>query len=63
MPDRRDDRQLHLSLRIRPDAKLGKRDGVTKDQPAVTDLNRVRALRHGTTVLERVIREGFTKKK
>ena len=62
MPERRDDRQLHLSFRTQHDAKLGKRDGVKRDQP-VTDLNGVRTLRHGVTVLERVIREGFTKKK
>ena len=36
--------------------------GIKKHQP-VTDLNSVRASRHGANVLKRVIREGFTKKK
>ena len=62
MPERRDDRQLHLSFRMKRDPKFSKNDGRDKSQP-VTDLNSVRAARHGVAVLQRVIREGFTKKK
>lgn len=62
MPERRDDRQLHLSLRTPPGAQSGKSNAIKKEQP-VTDLNSVRTLRHGAATLERVIKEGFTKKK
>jgi hypothetical protein len=60
MPERRDDRQLHLSLRTH-DAQSSKSD--VKKAGQVTDLNSVRTSRHGSNVLKRVIREGFTKKK
>jgi hypothetical protein len=62
MPERRDDRQLHLSFQVRRDSKSENSDGTRKHQP-VTDLNSVRSSRHGADVLKRVIREGFTKKK
>ena len=62
MPERHDDRQLHLSLQARKESKSEKRD-VIKDHQSVTELNTVRASRHGANVLRRVIREGFTKGK
>jgi len=61
MPERPKDRQLNLSFRSRNDVKLDSRASAKPNKP-ITDLNRVRALRHGTAVLERVIREGYTKK-
>ena len=60
MSERRDDRQLRLSLQTRRDAESSKVDSSQKTN-SVTDLGRIRSQRHGTTVLERVIREGFTK--
>jgi hypothetical protein len=62
MRERRDDRQLHLSLQTGHDAPTKKADVVKKDRPVV-DLGNVRSSRHGANVLERVIREGFTRKK
>ena len=63
MPKQRDDPQLHLSLQTRgDDAQLNKRGVIKKDRPII-DLGSIRTSRHGAIVLERVIREGFTKKK
>ncbi|MGQ0686537.1 hypothetical protein [Bradyrhizobium sp.] len=63
MSERKDDRQLRLSFRVQHEARISKGGGdVRRDKP-VTDLNSVRAVRHGASVLERVIREGYTKKK
>jgi hypothetical protein len=62
MPDRRGDRQLHLSFQARVDTKLVKADSLKRER-VVTDLNSVKAIRHNAIVLERVIREGFTRKK
>lgn len=62
MRDRRDDRQLHLTLQTQHVAQPDKNDVIKKDRPVI-DLGTVRTSRHGISVLERVIREGFTKKK
>lgn len=62
MRDRRDDRQLHLSPQTRHDARTNKVVVVKKDR-SVVDLGNIRSSRHGANVLERVIREGFTRKK
>lgn len=62
MGERRNDRQLHLSFQTRQEARSIETDAIKKDRPVV-DLGSVRTSRHGTNVLERVIREGFTKKK
>jgi len=62
MRERRDDRQLHLSLQSKH-SERSSNAGVSKDARPIVDLNNVRASRHGSNVLERVIREGFTKKK
>jgi hypothetical protein len=62
MAERRDDGQLRLSLRPRLESQPKKNDINKKDRPIV-DLTSLRTSRHGTTILERVIREGFTKKK
>ena len=62
MPERRDDGQLRLSLRPRLDAQA-KKDDATKKDHRIVDLSGIRTSRHGAAVLERVIREGFTKKK
>jgi hypothetical protein len=62
MPKQRDDPQLHLSLQTRGDAQPSKKGVIKKDRPVI-DLGSVRTSRHGAIVLERVIREGFTKKK
>ena len=61
MPERPEDRQLNLSFRSQNDVKLDRGANAKPNRP-ITDLNRVRAWRHGTAVLERVIREGYTKK-
>jgi hypothetical protein len=60
MPDRRDDRQLRLSLTPRQVGPPSNVDATRKNN-TVTDLGQVRSLKHGTTVLQRVIREGFTR--
>jgi hypothetical protein len=62
MAERPDNRQLHLSIRTQRDARSKEVNASKKNRP-VTHLGSVRALRHGATVLERVIREGFIKKK
>jgi hypothetical protein len=62
MRDQRKDHQMSLPLKeSRPESSSTRQ--IVRDDRSITDLSFVRSTRHANSVLDRVIREGYTKKK
>jgi hypothetical protein len=62
MRDQGKDHQMSLPLKESRQESSGARQ-IVRDNRSITDLSVARSARHASSVLDRVIREGYTKKK